>query len=217
MPNALFHCLLSAVVAVISSVATVWYLSANEEPAPSAETQASDTIKAKKIEVGSLVVNNDILLVDPKTNAPSIEIKDGSLYVQKDVYAERVGAFRVLSQKLQTTPDNPLNMKSGVFGEIAFTEDGGATFALKSPRESHSLTIGFDKNEKGCILSKNNDDQSMVAQAVFLKPSAADAAPADSAANYPPEMDAVPEETPFPEVERPVEADAASASAPTIE
>lgn len=174
MQGVFFNCLLSAVVGVVSSVGTVWYLSAHSENAKSADSKnaTAETLKAKLIEVDSLIVNNDVLLIDPETNSPTIELKDGSLYVQKDVYAERVGAFRILGQKLQATPDDPLDMKSQAFGEICFTDDGGACIGLKSPRESHSITIGFDKNEKGCILSKNNDDNSFVAQAVFLKPSA---------------------------------------------
>ena len=111
---------------------------------------------------------------------------------------------------MQTTPDNPLDLNSPVFGEIAINEDGGAYLALLSPRESHSVTIGFDKNEKGCVLSKNNDDKSMVAQAIFLRPSASDAeTPATAAAE--------PEPQPAPTAESaPVEESVADTASETI-
>ncbi len=204
MQNALFNCLLSAIVAVASSIGTVWYLS-SQNPEANDPDAASAVVKTRTLEADSIVVKKELLLVDPETNTPTIELSSGALYVQKDVYADRIGAYRVLAQKLQTTPDDPLDMKSGVFGELSYTEDGGASFALKSPRESHSITIGFDKSEKGCILSKNNDDQAIAAQAVFLRPSASDAVstPTAASSNYPPADDAeeAEEETPFPTTE----------------
>lgn len=175
MQGVFFNCFLSAVVAVLSSVGTVWYLSAHSSDASGESEPIAETLKARRIEVDSLIVNNDLLLVDSETNMPTIEMKGGSLFVQNDVFSERVGTYRVLAQKVQATPDDPLDMRSPVFGELTFTDDGGACLALTSQREGHVVTLGFDRAEKGCILSKNNDDESMVAQAVFLKPSIKDA------------------------------------------
>ena len=104
-----------------------------------------------------------------------VKIGINSVDQRFDIYAERVGAYRVLSQKLIATPDNPLDPKCAVYGQLSVDQYGGAFMELLSPRESHSITFGFDRNEKGCVVSRNNDDASLVAQAIFPKPRAEDA------------------------------------------
>ena len=164
MQGTFFNCFISAIVGAISAAGTTWYLAEHAAPSENAPINVGGDPqnRFKELVVDSLVVNDSVLLVDPETQTATLEIKDGSLFAQKGLYAEKVGAMRVLAQKLQSTPEDP-------------NEDGGAYLALLSPRESHAVTLGFDKNEKGCVLSKNNDDNSMIAQAVFLKPSASDA------------------------------------------
>ncbi len=177
MQGTFFNCFISAIVGAISAAGTSWYLAEHAAPTENAPAGvvAADQNRFKELVVDSLIVNDSVLLVDPETQTATLEIKDGSLFAQRGLYAEKVGAMRVLAQKLQSTPEDPVDMTSPVFGELAINEDGGAYLALLSPRESHAVTLGFDKNEKGCVLSKNNDDNSMVAQAVFLKPSASEA------------------------------------------
>ncbi|MBP5621705.1 MAG: hypothetical protein J6X44_06795 [Thermoguttaceae bacterium] len=177
MQGTFFNCFISAIVGAISAAGTTWYLAEHAAPSENAPVNVvgANQNRFKELVVDSLVVNDSVLLVDPETQTATLEIKDGSLFAQKGLYAEKVGAMRVLAQKLQSTPEDPVDMTSPVFGELAINEDGGAYLALLSPRESHAVTLGFDKNEKGCVLSKNNDDNSMIAQAVFLKPSASDA------------------------------------------
>ena len=176
MQGTFFNCLISVVAGAVSAVGTVWYLS-DASRVPTAQTPSSANIAAEEpssLEVTDLVVTGRILVVDPETQTATIELNAGTIVAQQGVYAEKVSAFRILGQKLQATPDSPLDSNSAVFGELAVNEDGGAYIELLSPRESHSVTVGFDRDEKGCILSQNNDDSSMVAQAIFLKPRAED-------------------------------------------
>lgn len=160
---------ISAFVGALASVGTVWYLSANSNENHLAASENAAT-KIKKLETETLVVNDSLLFVDPETQEPLVEIRDGKIFAQRGIYAEHLGAWRVTAQKLQTTPEDPLSPKSAIFGELAVTDDGGGYLALMSPKESHSVTIGFDRNEKGCVVSQNNEDHSVAAQAVFFKP-----------------------------------------------
>lgn len=165
--------LISAFVGAVSAVGTVWFLNANGPDAQSPPTASENApVKFDRLEVDALRVNEVLFVVDPQTNEPSIELRDGSISAQQNVFAEQIGAFRVLGRKLQATPDDPLNAQSPVFAELATNQDGGAYLALLSPQESHSVTIGFDKTEKGCLVSQNNVDSSMIAQAIFVKPTA---------------------------------------------
>ena len=165
--------LISAFVGAVSAVGTVWFLNANGPDAQSLPTASENApVKFDRLEVDALRVNEVLFVVDPQTNEPSIELRNGSISAQQNVFAEQIGAFRVLGRKVQATPDDPLNAQSPVFAELATNQDGGAYLALLSPQESHSLTIGFDKTEKGCLVSQNNVDSSMIAQAIFVKPTA---------------------------------------------
>lgn len=184
MQGSFSNILISAVVGCLSAVGTSWYLSANPQtpaggtapaPAASGSAPAPSAAPADKLDVTELVVRGSVLLVDPQTNEATLEIKNGSIFAKRGIYAERVGAYRVLSQKLVATPDNPLDPKCAVYGQLSVDQYGGAFMELLSPRESHSITFGFDRNEKGCVVSRNNDDASLVAQAIFPKPRAEDA------------------------------------------
>ena len=171
--------LISAFVGAVSAVGTVWFLNANAPDAPSAKS-GDAPVKFDRLEVDALRVNEVLLVVDPETKEPTIKLSAGSISAQNNVFAEQIGAFRVLGQKLQTTPADPLNAQSPIFAELATDQNGGAYLALLSPQETHSVTLGFDKTEKGCLVSQNNDDSSMIAQAIFSKPNAGQAAKAAS-------------------------------------
>ncbi|MBQ8362714.1 MAG: hypothetical protein IJX36_02150 [Thermoguttaceae bacterium] len=165
--------LISAFVGAVSAVGTVWFLNANGPDAQSPPTASENApVKFDRLEVDALRVNEVLFVADPQTNEPSIELRDGSISARQNVFAEQIGAFRVLGRKVQATPDDPLNAQSPVFAELATNQDGGAYLALLSPQETHSVTIGFDKTEKGCLVSQNNVDSSMIAQAIFVKPTA---------------------------------------------
>ena len=167
MNGGFFQFLTSAIVGAVAAVGVSWYMSVSDS---NAKDEGRRNIKAGRVEADSIVVSDSILIVHPETREPLLELRDGCVFAQKNVFAEQVSAFRMLGQKLQTTPDDPFDQRASVYGELAVNDDGGAYVALLSPRESHSVTIGFDKQEKGCIVSQNNDDMSMVAQAIFLKP-----------------------------------------------
>lgn len=168
--------LISAFVGALSAVGTVWFLNSRAPEAASVPPQSAAPVKFDRLEVDALRVNEVLLVADPETKEPTIKLSGGSISAQKNVFAEQIGAFRVLGQKLQATPNDPLNAQSPVFAELATNQDGGAYLALLSPQETHSITVGFDKTEKGCLVSQNNEDLSMIAQAIFVKPTADDAA-----------------------------------------
>jgi hypothetical protein len=172
MPAKILDRLISAFVGALSAVGTVWFLNARAPEAPSTAPEAGAPVKFDRLEVDALRVNDVLFVADPKTQEPTIKLSGGSISAQNSVFAEHVGAFRVLGQKLQATPDDPLNAQSPVFAELATNQDGGAYLALLSPQETHSITVGFDKTEKGCLVSQNNEDSSMIAQAIFVKPTA---------------------------------------------
>ncbi|MBR4977153.1 MAG: hypothetical protein IKY61_08850 [Thermoguttaceae bacterium] len=188
--------LISAFVGAVSAVGTVWFLNANAPDAvPNAPESGAAPVKFDRLEVDALRVNDVLFVVDPETKEPTIKLSGGSISAQNNVSAEQIGAFRVLGQKLQATPDDPLNAQSPVFAELATNQDGGAYLALLSPQETHSITVGFDKTEKGCLVSQNNEDSSMIAQAIFPKPTADQAAaPAsqDAATLEQPDESAIP-------------------------
>ena len=168
--------LISAFVGAVSAVGTVWFLNSNGPDAPSVSPDSAAPVKFDRLEVDALRVNEVLFVADPETKEPTIKLSGGSISAQNSVFAEQIGAFRVLGQKLQATPDDPLNAQSPVFAELATNQDGGAYLALLSPQETHSITVGFDKTEKGCLVSQNNEDSSMIAQAIFVKPTADEAA-----------------------------------------
>ncbi|MGI6400787.1 MAG: hypothetical protein ACOX0A_01510 [Thermoguttaceae bacterium] len=171
MSGSFLNTVVSAIVGALAAVGTGWYLSAHSDGTNSADPEGGAAVrKIKNLEVDSLVVRNSLRLVSPDTNESLVEIRDGKVFVQKGVYAEHMGAWRMTAQKLQTTPEDPIDPDSAVFGELAINEDGGGYLAILSPQETHSLTIGFDQTERGGVVSQNNEERTTVAQAVFLKP-----------------------------------------------
>lgn len=168
MSGYFLNTLVSAVVGALAAAGTTWYVSAHSGVTGN---DAGNDAKVGRLEVDSIVLHDSLTLVDARTGAAVVEIKNGEVFVQNGVYADRVAAYNVTGQKLQTTPGDPLDRDCPVFGELAITEDGGGYVALLSPAESHSVTMGFDRSEKGCIISKNNDDAAVAAQAVFIRPS----------------------------------------------
>ncbi|MBP3529693.1 MAG: hypothetical protein J6K25_00725 [Thermoguttaceae bacterium] len=188
MPAKILDRLISAFVGALSAVGTVWFLNANAPDAPSPESDAAP-VKFDRLEVDALLVNKVLCVADPQTKEPTIELRNGSISAKNNVFAEQIGAFRVLGQKLQITPHDPLNMQSQYGAELAITQDGGAYLDLISPKKTHSLVLGFDKTEQGCLVSQNIEDTSMVAQAIFPKPNAGQAVP-------PAEQEAAPLEQP---------------------
>ncbi|MDO5310262.1 MAG: hypothetical protein Q4G03_12335 [Planctomycetia bacterium] len=155
----------SVLLGVVSAVGTTWYLQSGQNAIQ--DDAEGETVKIKRLEVETLEVTDNLALVNPNTNEATLEIRDGSIYAQNALYADRVGAYQLMGQKVQTTPDDPTSDQAGAFAELGVSAQGGAYLALLSPHEKHSVTLGFDKNEKGFLASKNNNDQSMVAQAVF--------------------------------------------------
>ncbi|MBQ9371142.1 MAG: hypothetical protein IJU03_03025 [Thermoguttaceae bacterium] len=165
------NCAVSAIVGAVAAIGASWFISASDAQRERDGDVERQVVKAKRIEVESLVVGDSILLVSRERMEPTLEIRDGAVYAQQGVYADLVASNRMLAQKFQTTPDEPLSPDADVSGEIAVDQEGGAYLALLSPGKSHALTIGFDANERGGIVSQNNKDNSRVAQAVFVKPS----------------------------------------------
>ncbi len=169
MSGLFWNTVVSAVSGVVASIGTVWYLSANSEAGALAGSENS-VAKVKRLEADSLVVADSLTLVDPNSRETLVEIRNGEIFVQRGVYANHIGAWRFTSQKFQTTPDDPLVPDCPVFGEFAVDESGGGYLELLSPQESHAVTIGFDQNERGALVSKNNEADVSATQALFLKP-----------------------------------------------
>ena len=211
MSDKILDRLISAFVGAVSAVGTVWFLNANAPDASVSPASGDAPVKFERLEVDELRINKFLSVADPETKKTTIHLSDGSISAQNNVFAEYVGAFRVLGRKIQATPDDPLDARSSVFAELATNQDGGAYLELLSPRETHSLVIGFDGAEKGCLISQNNEDMSTVAQAVFQKPTAdSNAAPPNVESPAP--ADALPpfdaQDAALPNVESPAPADA---------
>ncbi len=201
MPLKILDRLISAFVGALSAVGTVWFLNANAPDASTPPASDGAPVKFERLEVDALRVNGLLSVVDPQTKETTIELKDGSVFAKNNVFTESVGAFRVLGRKLQVTPNDPLDAQSPVFAELATNQDGGAYLALLSPQETHSITVGFDKTEKGCLVSQNTEDTSMVAQAIFPKPTADQAAPNAAPLEQPLDVPAQPAEPIAPPVD----------------
>lgn len=170
MSGFFWNSVVSVVSGVVASVGTVWYLSANSE-AGALVGAGNSPAKVKRLEVESLVVADSLALVDPNSRETLVEICGGEIFAQRGVYANHVGAWRFTSQKYQTTPEDPLSSNCPVFGEFAVDENGGGYLELLSPQESHAVTLGFDSNERGALVSTNNEADASATQALFLKPS----------------------------------------------
>lgn len=167
--SAFINTFISAIVGALAAIGTTWYLSSASGAANLVNT-GTNALKADEIEVERLIVGDVFTLVDSKTREPLVEIRNGSIYAQKGLYAENVGAWKMTSRQIQTTPEDPFRPNSPVFGELGVNDEGGAYLYIKSPKENHSVTIGFDASERGCVLSKNCADGYAEAQAIFNKP-----------------------------------------------
>ena len=167
------NCVVSAIVGAVAAIGASWFMSATDAQRERDGSEEHEYVKAKQIEVEKLVVGDSILLVSRERMEPTVEMRDGSVYVQHAVYADLLASNRMLAQKFQATPDDPMRVDAEASGEIAVDQEGGAYLALLSPGKSHSLTIGVDAHERGGIVSQNSDDHTRVAQAVFAKPSQA--------------------------------------------
>ena len=169
MSGFIWNTLVSAIVGVVSAVGTVWFLSAKAEGGSLAASENAQA-KVKRLEADSLVVADSLTLVDPYTRETLVEIRNGEIFAQRGVYANHIGAWRFTAQKFQTTPEDPLASDSPVFGEFAVDQNGGGYLELLSSQETHAVTLGFDANERGALVSKNNDVGVSSTQALFLKP-----------------------------------------------
>ncbi|MDO5581650.1 MAG: hypothetical protein Q4G69_11015 [Planctomycetia bacterium] len=176
MYEKLINSLIAAFVACVVSVGMIWFLQDQPQDYPIVQDNragsAGSASNLGHIEAESIKVHQSITIVDSKGD-PLIELKNGNLYVRNDICTSRIGSEEIMSKKIQITPGDPNAKDAPVFCEMSTQkEDGGAYFALLSPRGSHSVNIGFDKNETGFIISQNNKDDSLVAQAILPIPSA---------------------------------------------
>lgn len=175
MYEKLINSLIAAFVACVVSVGMIWFLQDQPVHYPMvqdhrAESNATST-RLGHIEADTIKVHQSITIVD-SAGVPLIELKEGNLFVRNDLYTSRIGTEEIMSKKIQITPGDPKSKDAPVFCEMSTQKDeGGAYFALLSPHGTHSVNIGFDKNETGFIISQNNKDESLVAQAILPIPS----------------------------------------------
>ena len=201
MGDKLIQGFISALFGAMAGVGAVWYLSDAPNEGAAGEksaSEASDSLPAhgvfETLEVKNLKVTDRILVHDAATGEASIELKDGAILAKKRVLSDYLGGCRFVGQRLQITTGDPSVADNAVYGELATNEEGGAYFALLSPQGTHSVNIGFDKQETGFIISQNNHDSAMVAQAILPIPSRSNTGdgtlpteplPTDSASNLP--------------------------------
>ena len=169
MSGFIWNTLVSAIVGAVAAVGTVWYLSANATPDPLAQSNGS-VAKVKRLEADSIVVADSLTLVAPSTRETLVEVRNGEIFAQRGVYSNHIGAWRFSAQKYQTTPDDPLAEDARAFGEFGVDESGGGYLDVLSPKGSHAVTLGFDVNERGAVVSRNVEADVAAAQALFLKP-----------------------------------------------
>ncbi|MDO4587150.1 MAG: hypothetical protein Q4C95_07625 [Planctomycetia bacterium] len=164
MSEKFFNSIIAAFISCFSAIGTVWFLSDDSEM-----TQSSE--KFSQLEVDSLRINQDLTIYSiNQPNEPLIELKNGHIFAQNGIYSGNIGALQIMGQKLQITTGDPTSEESPIFSELSTNEDGGACFALLSPQGTHSINFGFDKMETGYIISQNNQDKTMKAQAILAIP-----------------------------------------------
>ena len=169
MSGFIWNTLVSAIVGAVAAVGTVWYLSANATPDPLSPSNGA-VAKVKRLEADTIVVSDSLALVAPSSRETLVEICNGEIFAQRGVYSNHIGAWRFSAQKYQTTPDDPLAEDAPAYGEFGVDESGGGYLEVLSPKGSHAVTLGFDINERGAVVSRNNDAAVSSAQALFLKP-----------------------------------------------
>ncbi|MBO7726476.1 MAG: hypothetical protein J6S40_08425 [Thermoguttaceae bacterium] len=146
---------------------------------PPAAEQAAAT-QFEELQVDRLKVTGGIWVCHSETGEPLIELKDGVILAKNEVLSRYVGGLEMVGRKLQITTGDPSTDDPPIFCEIGAGDGGqGAYIAMLSPKGTHSVNVGFDKNETGFVVSRNNDDAAMTAQAVMPIPhKEAESAPA---------------------------------------
>lgn len=172
MGEKIINSIIASIVGCISAIGMVWYLT--EKPAAFTVTvneKATPSQERDRHEITADIIHiNDTLKVVDNKGDVLLEYKNGAFFMKKEVVTDNIFSNVITSNKVKITNGDLLNKESPVFGEIAALDSGGAYMALLSPRGTHSMNIGFDKKETGFILSQNNEDNSIVAQAIMPKP-----------------------------------------------
>ena len=181
MGERILNSFISAIFGGLAATATVWYLGApgSNTPAPddvenAERLESADDAprhgKFDELETARLKVTDCVMVCDTETGEPMIELRAGSILAKKKIVADSFGGNLITGRKMQITPGDPSRDDSPIFSELATNEEGGAYFALLSPKGTHSVNMGFDKKETGFIISQNNQDSAMVAQAILPLP-----------------------------------------------
>lgn len=172
---------LSVIFGGVSAIGAVWFL---YEPPTSGAAAVTEPLREAavfpkqidELEIGRLKVTEGIMVHHSESGEPLIELKDGVVLAKKEIISNYIGGMDLVGRKIQVTSGDPSVPDPPVFCELATNEgDGGAYLAILSPKGTHSVNIGFDKNETGFIISRNNEDSSMAAQAILPLPNKGDA------------------------------------------
>ena len=172
MREKLSNILISAVAGAAAAFGVLYWkgLPAAPPAEPAAAEQAR-TERFEELEVGRLKVTGGIWVCHSETGEPLIELKDGVILAKNEVLARYVGGLEMVGRKLQITTGDPSADDPPIFCEIGASDGGqGAYIAMLSPKGTHSVNVGFDRNETGFVVSRNNGDAAMTAQAVLPIP-----------------------------------------------
>lgn len=182
MSDKIVNIFISAVVGCLSAVGTLWLFGDPKQvPGESEPAQVKVPERLEDLEVERLKVTGGIWVCHSETGEPLIELKDGVVLAKNEVLSRFVGGMEMVGRKLQITTGDPSAADPPIFCELGASDGSqGAYIALLSPKGTHSVNIGFDRNETGFIVSRNNEDSAMTAQAVLPLPKKdADPAPAE--------------------------------------
>ena len=186
MSEKLQHIVISAVAGAAAAVGVLRW-TGQTAPKP-AETPAAAPAEARfeELEVDRLKVNGGLWVCHSETGEPLIELKDGVVLAKNEVLSRYVGGLEMVGRKLQITTGDPSAADPPIFCEVGAGDGGqGAYIAMLSPKGTHSVNLGFDKNETGFIVSRNNGDEAMTAQVVLPVPRKEDGAAPDPAEEAP--------------------------------
>ncbi|MDD3585699.1 MAG: hypothetical protein PHQ75_00835 [Thermoguttaceae bacterium] len=183
MGDKLVNSFIASIIGCMSAAITVWFLSDSKSSEPVVPACAvtcpvnnqGNSGHMTSLVVDHLQVNDRLVVVDQRTGKPMIEFKDGNAYVQNGIYTRQLGSMEIVSQKVQITPDNPIQPQHTVFAELAINRQGSPYFALLSSQKTHSINFGFDTTETGYIISQNNRQPAVVPQAILPIPKPQDA------------------------------------------
>ena len=178
MKERALNILISAFAGAAAALGVLWWKgespSPNAAPAPAEPAESAksaETARFEELLVDRLKVTGGIWVCHSETGEPLIELKDGVVLAKNEVLARYVGGLEMVGRKLQITTGDPSADDPPIFCEIGASDGGqGAYIAMLSPKGTHSLNVGFDKNETGFVVSRNNDDAAMTAQAVLPIP-----------------------------------------------